>query len=80
MANFVLSLLALLARAVASMFTHPAIWLLALGWIAISKFNFGVFTREVRHSVAELWWLVLLILVTALCNTAIKAYFLSRRQ
>jgi len=80
MAVPVFSLLVLLARAAATIITRPTLWLLVLGWVAISKFDFSVFTREVQQSIADLWWLVALILFTAICNATIKAYFDSRQQ
>jgi hypothetical protein len=80
MAIPVLTLLALLARAATSVLTHPTTWLLLVGWFAISQFDFGVAVNQVQQSIAELWWLVVLILLTAICNTAIKGYIQTRRR
>jgi len=78
MAIPVLALLALIARAATSILTHPTTWLMLLGWFAISKFDFSVAARQVQQSITELWWLVVLILMTAIFNTAIRAYFHNR--
>ena len=74
------TLLALLARAATSVLTRPTTWLLLLGWFAVSQFDFGVAINQLEQSIAELWWLVALILLTAICNTAIRAYFQARRR
>ena len=70
----------ILARATTQVLTKPHIWVFLLGWIVISKFDFGVFTREVRETVAGLWWVVVLILITLIIMTAIKAYAPERRS
>ena len=80
MAVPVLALLALLARAATSVLTHPTTWIVLLGWFAISRFDLGVVIRQLQQSITDLWWLVVLILVTVICNTAIKAYFQTRRR
>ena len=80
MAGPVLALLSLLARAMTSVLTHPTIWLVLLGWFAVSRFDFSVAVNQLEQSIAELWWLVVLILLTAICNTAIKAFFQARRH
>ena len=80
MAVPVLTLLALLARAATSIILHPTLWLLLLAWFAVSKFDLGIAANQLQQSIAELWWLVVLILLTAICNTAIKAYFQARRR
>ena len=80
MAVPVLALLALLARAATALLTHPTLWLVLLGWFAISRFDLGVAIRQLQQSITDLWWLVALILVTAICNTAIRAYFQARRH
>lgn len=80
MAIPVLTVLALLARAATSVLTHPPTWLVVLGWIAVSRFDFGIATRQFQQSIADLWWLVMLILVTAICNSAVKAYVQARRR
>jgi len=79
MAVPLLTLLALIARVAASIITRPTLWLVLLGWFTVSKFDLRVFSREVQQSISDLWWLVVLILITAICNTAIKAYFQARR-
>jgi hypothetical protein len=71
----VLTVAALLARAVTSVLTHPTTWILFLGWFAVSQFDFGIAANQLQQSIAELWWLIVLILLTAICNTAIKAHF-----
>ena len=76
----VLALLSLLARSMTSVLTHPTIWLVVLGWIAISRFDLGVAANQMKQSITELWWLVVLILLTAICNTAVRAYFQARRR
>ena len=80
MAVSVLALSALFARATTSILTHPTTWLALFGWFAISRFDLGVATEQVQHSIAELWWLVVLIVITAVFNTAIKAYIQARHQ
>jgi hypothetical protein len=80
MAVPVLALLALLVRATTSLVTHPTIWLALFGWFALSRFDLGVAANQVKHSIAELWWLVALIVLTAVFNTAIKAYIQARRR
>ena len=80
MAGPVLALLPLLARAMTSVLTHPTIWLVLFSWVAISRFDLGVAANQLQQSIAELWWLVALILLTAICNTAIKAFFQARRH
>jgi len=80
MAVPLLTLLALLARAATSILTRPSLWLLALGWFAVSQFDLGVAAHQLQQSITDLWWLIVLILVTAICNTAIKAYFQARRR
>ena len=80
MAVPVFVLFALLARAATSVLTHPTTWILFLGWFAVSQFDFGVAVNQLQQSIAELWWLIVLILLTAICNTAIKAYFRARRH
>ena len=64
----------ILARATTQVLTKPHVWLLLFGWIVVSKFDLGVFTREMRETVTGLWWVVVLILVTLIIMTAIKAY------
>ena len=76
----VLTVAALLARAVTSVLTHPTTWILFLGWFAVSQFDFGVAVNQLQQSIAELWWLVVLILLTAICNTAIKVYIQTKRR
>ena len=80
MAVPVFVLFALLARAATSVLTHPTTWLLFLGWFAVSKFDLGIAANQLQQSIAELWWLIVLILLTAICNTAIKAHFWARRR
>ena len=80
MAVPVIVLFALLARAATSVLTHPTTWLVLLGWFAVSKFDFGIAINQLQRSIADLWWLVVLILLTAICNTTIKAYFRARRH
>ena len=80
MAVPVFVLFALLARAATSVLTHPTTWILFLGWFAVSQFDFGVAVNQLQQSIAELWWLVVLILLTAICNTAIKGYIQTRRR
>ena len=75
-----LPLLALLARAATYIITRPTLWLVLLGWFAVSRFDFSVAVNQLEQSIAELWWLVVLILLTAICNTAIKAFFQARRH
>ena len=79
MAFPLLTLLTVLVQAVASTLTRPSLWLLVLGWLAISKFNFAVFASEVQQSIGELWWLVVIIAVTTICNAAIRAYLQGKR-
>jgi purine-cytosine permease-like protein len=76
----VLTVAALLARAVTSILTRPTTLLVLLGWFAVSQFDFGVAVNQLQQSIAELWWLVVLILLTAICNTAIKGYIQTRRR
>ena len=80
MAVPVIVLFSLLARAATSILTHPTIGLVLFGWFAISQFDLGIATSQLQQSVADLWWLIVLILLTALCNTAIKAYIQTRRR
>ena len=80
MAGPVLALLSLLARAMTAVLTHPTIWLMTLGWVAISRFDLGVAENQLQRSITELWWLVVLILLTAICNTAVNAYLQARRR
>jgi hypothetical protein len=80
MAVPVLALSALLARAATHIITRPTIWVVLLGWFAISQFDLGIAANQLQQSMAELWWLVALILVTAICNIAIRAYFQARRR
>ena len=68
------TLLALLARSATSVLIRPSMWLLLLGWFAVSHFDVGVFATELENSIAELWWLLLLILLLAICNAAIKGH------
>ena len=70
----------ILARATTQVLTKPHVWLLLFGWIVVSKFDLGVFTREMRETVTGLWWVVVLILVTLIIMTAIKAYAPERRS
>ena len=80
MAIPVLALLALLARTATSVVTRPTIWLVLFAWFAVSKFDVGIAASQLQQSITDLWWLVVLILVTAICNTAIKAAFQGRRR
>ena len=75
-----LPLLALLARAATSIIIHPTLWLVLLGWFAVLQFDLGVAANQLQQSIADLWWLIVLIMLTAICNTAIKAYFQARRR
>jgi hypothetical protein len=75
MAVPLLVLTTLLARAATFVLTHPTTWLLLLGWFAISKFDMGIATKQLQSSIADLWWLVVLIVLTVICNNAIRAYF-----
>ena len=75
-----LTLLALLARAATSILTHPTTWLMLFAWFAISKFDLSIAAHQLQQSITDLWWLVVLILVTVICNNAIKAYFQARRR
>lgn len=75
-----LALLALLARAATSIITHPTTWLVLFGWFAISRFDLGVAIRQLQQSFTDLSWLVVLIVLSAICNTAIKAYFQATRR
>ena len=75
-----LTLLALLARAATYIITHPTLWFVLLGWFAVSRFDFGIAANQVRQSLADLWWLVALILFTAIFNAVIKADFQTRRR
>ena len=70
----------ILARATTQVLTKPHVWVLLFGWIVVSKFDLGVFTREMRETVTGLWWVVVLILVTLIIMTAIKAYAPERRS
>ena len=79
MAVPVVIVIGMLARAATQVLTKPHVWVFLFGWIALSKFDFGVFSREVRETVAGLWWLVILILITLIIMTAIKAYAPDRR-
>jgi hypothetical protein len=80
MAITFLNILTLLSRAATSVLTNPTAGLLLLGWFAVSKFDLGVAANQLQRSITELWWLVSLILLTAICNTTIKAYFQARRH
>jgi hypothetical protein len=80
MAIPVLALLALLARAATSIVTHPTTWLALFGWFAISRFDLGIATKQMQQSLGGLWWLVVLILLTAVCNAAMKTYIQTRRR
>ena len=80
MAVPVFVLLALISRAATSVLTHPTTWLVLLGWFAISQFDFGIAIYQLQQSIGGLWWLFVLILLTAITNTAIKAYFQARRR
>jgi len=80
MAIPVLTLLALLARAATSILTHPTSWLMLFAWCAISVLGIFIAAHQLQQSITDLWWLVVLILVTVICNTAIKAHFQARRR
>ena len=80
MAVPVVILLGILARATTQVLTKPHFWAFLLGWVVVSKFDFGVFSREVRETVSGLWWVVVLILITLIIMTAIKAYAPERRS
>ena len=80
MAVPVIVLFALLARAATSVLTHPTTWLVLFAWFAIAKFDFGIAINQLQRSIADLWWLVALILLTAICTTTIKAYVRARRH
>ena len=73
-------LFTLISRAATSVLTHTTTWLLLFGWFAVSQFDFGVAIRQLQQSIADLWWIVVLILLTAICNTAVRAYFQARRR
>ena len=79
MAVPVIALLLLLTRAATSIITRPTLWLVLLSWFAVSRFDFGEASHELQQSIAELWWLVVLIAITAICNTAIRAHFHNKR-
>ena len=80
MAVPVIVLFTLLTRAATSVLTHPTAWLLLFGWFAVSKFDFGVAANQLQQSIKSLWWLVVLILLTAICNATIKSHLQTRRR
>ena len=75
-----LTLLALLARAATSIITRPTLWIVLLGWFAVSRFDFSIAINQLERSITELWWLVALIVITAIGNTTIRALFQAKRQ
>ena len=80
MAVPVVVLLGIVARATTQVLTKPHVWAFLFGWVVVSKFDLGVFTREMRETIVGLWWLVILILITLIIMTAIKAYAPERRS
>ena len=70
----------IVARATTTVLTKPHVYLFLLGWIAVAKFDFGVFSREVREAAASLWWVIVLVLITFIIIAAIKAHAAGSRS
>lgn len=64
--------LSLLGQAAVQVPTKPWPWLFFLGWIAVSKFDFGLFAEEVRRTIFNLWWLVVLVLLVSIIREYIR--------
>ena len=76
----VLALFSLLARTATYVITRPTLWLVLLGWFAVSRFDFRVAFNQLEQTIAELWWLVALILLVAICNIAYQRGKRGRRS
>lgn len=51
-----------IGQAIVQVITKPWPWMFLLGWIAVSKFDFGIFADEVRATLWSLWPFVLLLI------------------
>ena len=56
-------LIGIVGQALVQAVTKPWPWLTLLGFVLISKFDFGVFADEVREMIWGLWPFVVLILL-----------------
>lgn len=69
---FPLVILGVFGKAIVQVLTKPAPWLLVLGWVVVSKFDFGLFAEEARETLLSLWWVVVLILISYVALTTIR--------
>jgi hypothetical protein len=65
---------AAVAHGTAHVLTKPWPWVFVGLWVVASKFDFGVFKSEVQDTLWSLWWVVALIIVGLIANSAIKLY------
>ncbi|SNR62348.1 hypothetical protein SAMN06265370_11327 [Puniceibacterium sediminis] len=56
-------LIGFLGQALVQAVTKPWPWLTLLGYFALSKFDLGVFAKEVRSTIWGLWPFVILIVM-----------------
>lgn len=69
-----------LGQATVQVMTKPAPWIFFASWLILSNFDLSVFSTEVRTTFASLWWVVVLVLVGIIANTAARAHFKSRHR
>lgn len=67
-----------IAQGTAHVLTKPWPWVFLGAWFAVSNFDGGVFAKEVRDTIWSLWWVVALIIIGLIANSALKIYISER--
>lgn len=74
MAIPVIPLAVAIAQGVAHVLTKPWPWVFIGLWLVSSKFSWSVFSEEVQNIIWSLWWVVALIILGMIVNSALRVY------
>jgi hypothetical protein len=72
-------ILAAIGQGLVHVLTKPWPWLLLAGWLVATQFDLGLFAAGLRHSLWELWPLILAILAAWVAREAVRQYFARRK-
>lgn len=67
-----------IAQGAAHVLTKPSPWVFLGAWFVVSNFDFGVIAKELRHTIWSLWWVVALIIIGLILNSALKVHIAER--
>ena len=74
MAIPVIPLTVAIAQGAAHVLTKPWPWVFIGLWFVSSKFSWSVFSEEVQNIIWSLWWVVALIILGMIANSALKVH------